>query len=171
MLSVGDYRGNIVDVINRAKDEIINLRNDIESNKDTVQEIKDIISRLRELETAIKPTQRWFKEKINSLDLVLEELSEIRYDITLENTNEMFETIDRNLLDGMKLEDTDNEYLKEILFNNEKVGSIEVIDENKPEVTIRVTVYENSDEFDIREPRRMYSIISFINTKFNYKET
>lgn len=166
-----DYKGDLVTTINKARDEIFNLRNDMEANKDTVQEIKDIINTLREIESALKPTQKWFKEKINSLDLILEELSQIRYDITLENTDKMFNIIDKNLLDGMKLGPTEDEYIKEILFNNEKVGSIEVLEENKPEIIIRVTVYENSDRFDVIEPNRMYSIISFINTKFNYKET
>lgn len=96
-------------------------------------------------------------------------LLELRYDITLENTDKMFDIINKNLLDGMCLENG-NDNARDIIFEEEKVGIIEILEQYKPETRIRVTVYENSDEFDVQEPSRMYSIISFINTKFNYKE-
>lgn len=166
-----DYRDNMIQIINKAKDEIISLKEDIASNKQDIQEIKNIINRLKQIELALKPKHKWFKEKIDSLDSTLEELSEMRYNIMLSMTDRMFDVIETNLLDGMYLKDAiQNENLKDIIFNEEKVGSIEVLEDNKPEVRIRVTVYDNNSEFDVHEPSRMYSIISFINTKFNYKE-
>lgn len=165
------YRDNVITTINKAREEIINFREDLDTNRKTVEEIKDIIKRLKEIEQALKPPQKWFKDKVKSLDLILKELLEIRYDITLGNTGKMFEIVDINLLDGMYLENGNgNNNARDIVFEEEKVGSIEVLEQYKPELRIRVTVYENSDEFDVQDPSRMYSIISFINTKFNYKE-
>lgn len=167
-----EYKDYIIDAINKSKDEVISIRNDIEYNKENIDEIKDIIERLKLIELSLKPKQKWFKEKINSLDAIYMELSETRYDIMFDKTDIMFEIIEKNLLDDMYLESVkNNSYLRNIKFNGEKVGSIEVLEEYKPEIKIRVNVYENSHEFDIYEPYRMYSIISFINTKFNYKET
>ncbi|CAK7037239.1 hypothetical protein [Tissierella sp.] len=164
-----EFRDNIITTINKARDEIISLKNDIDSNKRTIEEIREIIDKLKEIEVALKPKQKWFKEKVNSLDLILKELLEMRYDIMSDATDKMFEIIEKNLIDGMYLQ-IESENVRDIIFGGEKVGSIEVLEERKPEIRIRVTVYENSDEFDVQEPSRMYSIISFINTKFNYKE-
>lgn len=163
-----DYKNNIVDIINKAKEEIISLRDDLASNKEDVEEIRDIINRLKNIEAALVPKKKWFKQRIERLEDTLEELSNIRFDIMLNDTNKMFETIDNNLIDGMELEDVENNnLLKNLVFNGVKVGSVEVLQDYKPEIRIKVTVYENWEEFDVHQTLRMYSIISFINTKFN----
>jgi sugar-specific transcriptional regulator TrmB len=164
-----EIRDNIISTINKARDEIISIKSDIDSNKQVVEEIKDLIARLKQIEVALKPRQRWFKEKIDSLDLILKELLEMRFNIMLDTTHKMFEIIGKNLIDGMYLEEKE-ENLMDLMFNQERIGSIEVIEDYKPDIKIRVTVFENFDDFDVNEPCRMYSIISFINTKFNYKE-
>lgn len=164
-----EFRDNIITAINKVKNEIVSLKNDLESNKRTMGEIKEIIDKLKELEVSLKPKQRWFKQKINSMDLILEELLEVRYNIMLDASGRMFGIVEKNLIDGMYLQGK-NDNVKDIIFEGGNIGSIEVLEEYKPEIKIRVTVYENYDEFDVQEPSRMYSIISFINNKFNYKE-
>ncbi|MEG0181151.1 MAG: hypothetical protein RR657_04615 [Peptostreptococcaceae bacterium] len=57
-----------------------------------------------------------------------------------------------------------------IIYEEEVVGSIEIIDKINSDIKIKVVVYNNSDIFTIQDPLKMYSIISFINTKFNYKQ-
>lgn len=165
-----EFRDNIITTINRVIEEIINLRDDIADNKKDIEEIKTIKYKLNQLELSLKPKQKLFKEKIESLEQTLKELKEIRFNMILEDTGKMFETIDKNLLDGMTLQDTNDKKVKSIIYENEVIGSIEVIEEKMPEIKIKVTVYESIEEFDVLEPRRMYAIISYINTKFNYKE-
>lgn len=84
---------------------------------------------------------------------------------------EMFNVIGKNLLDGMILKNVvDVENIKSIFFKGEEVGNIEVLEDCRPDIKIRVRVYNNIDEFTVQDPFKMYSIISFINTKFNYKQ-
>lgn len=67
-----------------------------------------------------------------------------------------------------KVVNTEN--LKSIIFKDEEVGNIEILEDCRPDIKIRVKVYNNVDEFTVQDPFKMYSIISFINTKFNYKQ-
>ncbi|MCB2292503.1 hypothetical protein LGK95_02970 [Clostridium algoriphilum] len=76
-----EYRKGIVATINRAKKDITSIKSDIASNKKNVEDIKDIIDRVKKIELDLNPKQTWMKEKIDSLDLTLKELSEIKFDI------------------------------------------------------------------------------------------
>lgn len=170
VFSIEDDRNKIIETINKVIEEIKSLKAELSSMKAETEQIKNIGIMLKQIELAINPKQKRFKDKIDSLDEALEELTQIRFNIMLSMTDIMFEIIKKNLIDGMELRDIDVNF-KEIVSNKEKVGNIKVLEENMPEIKIRVTVYESSDEFDVYDPYRMYSIISFINTKFNYKES
>ncbi|MBC2727115.1 hypothetical protein [Desulfosporosinus sp.] len=170
VLSIEDDKDKIIATINRVIEEIEELKDDLSSKRKDTEEIKDISIRLKQIELALKPKQKWFKEKIDSLDDALKELTEIRFSIMSNMKGKMFEIIHKNLLDGMYLEGVSDNF-KNIVFNNVEVGNIEVVEDNTLEIKIRVNVYENTDEFEVHDPCRMYSIISFINTKFNYKLT
>ncbi len=75
------YRKNITATINKAKKDITSIKSDIALNKKDVEDTKDIIDRLKKIELDLNPKQKWMKEKIDSLDLTLKELSEIKFDI------------------------------------------------------------------------------------------
>lgn len=162
---------NIVDLINKAKEEIEIIKKSSMENKETIEEINSLKVKLKEIEIALKPTQKDINRRITSLDSILGELSDIKSDIVLSMEEKMFSVIEKNLLDGMKLEIVEgNRDIKLITFDGEKVGHIEVLENCKPDIKIKVRIYSNSDEFIVQDPFRMYSIISFINTKFNYKK-
>jgi len=76
-----EYRKSIIATINRAKKDIASIKSDIALNKKDVEDIKDIIDRVTKIELVLNPKQKWMKEKIDSLDLTLKELSEIKFDI------------------------------------------------------------------------------------------
>ena len=87
----------------------------------------------------------------------------------------MFDVINANLLNGMKLEDDgdlteeDLQKSKIIKYNNNTIGKVNILDENGSRLYIQVKVYNFIDKFEVDNPYRMYHIISFINTKFNYE--
>lgn len=162
---------DIIELVNRAKEEIEKIKKSSIENKETIDEINSLKVKLKEIEDALKPNQQNIKRRIASLNSILEELSDIKSDIVLSMEEEMFNVIGKNLLDGMVLEKVVNtENLKSIIFKDEEVGNIEILEDCRPDIKIRVKVYNNVDEFTVQDTFKMYSIISFINTKFNYKQ-
>ncbi|MBU3112576.1 DUF1002 domain-containing protein [Clostridium lacusfryxellense] len=75
------YRKSIIATIDKANRDITIIKSDMASNKKDVEEIKDIIDRLKKIELDLNPKQKWMKAKIDSLDLTLKEVSEIKFDI------------------------------------------------------------------------------------------
>lgn len=162
---------DIIELVNRAKEEIENIKKSSIENKETIDEINSLKRRLKVIEDALKPKQQNIKSRIARLNSILEELSDIKSDIVLSMEEEMFNVIEKNLLDGMILKRVvDMENIKLIIFKDEDVGNIEVLEDCRPDIKIRVNVHNNVDEFTVQNPFKMYSIISFINTKFNYKQ-
>lgn len=162
---------DIIDLLNRAKEEIESIKKSTIQNKETIDEINSLKGKLKEIEEALKPSKQIIKRRLDSLNSILEELSDIKSDMVLSMEEEMFNVIEKNLLDGMVLEKVkDLKNIRYIIFNDEEVGGIEVLENCRPDIKIRVKVYKNVDEFIIKDPFKMYSIISFINTKFNYKQ-
>lgn len=162
---------DIIELVNKAKEEIENTKKISIENKETIDEINSLKERLKEIEDAIKPNQQNIKRRIANLNSILEELSDIKSDMVLSMEEEMFNVIGKNLLDGMILKSVvDIENIKSIIFKGEEVGNIEILEDCRPDIKIRVKVYNNIDEFIVHDPFKMYSIISFINTKFNYKQ-
>ena len=76
-----EYRSDIIATIDRANKDITSIKRDIASNKKDVEEIKDIIDRLKKIELDLNPKQEWMKEKIDSLESTLKEVSEIKFDV------------------------------------------------------------------------------------------
>lgn len=162
---------NIMYLINMTKKEIEIIKKSSIENKKTIEEINSLKGKLKEIEDALKPKQQDIKYRITSLDLILKQLSDIKLDIELSMEENMFNVIEKNLLDGMKFEIVEgNKGIKLITFEGEKVGDIEVLENCELGIKIKVRIYDSSNEFIVQDPFRMYSIISFINTKFNYKK-
>jgi predicted nucleic acid-binding Zn-ribbon protein len=76
-----EYRKSIIATLDKAKEDITNIKSDMASNKKDVEEIKDIIDRLKKIELELNPKQKWMKAKIDSLDSTLKEVSDIKFDI------------------------------------------------------------------------------------------
>lgn len=162
---------DIIELVNKAKDVIERIKKSSVEDKKTMDEINMLMTKLKDIKTVLEPKQKTLKERIANLNSILEELSDIKSDIILSKQDDMFKVIEKNLLDGMALKNVEEtENIKLIIFESKEVGSIEVLEESRPDIHIRVTVYNNSDEFTVQDPYKMYSIISFINTKFNYNQ-
>lgn len=162
---------NIIEIINKVKQEIDKKSEDYLQEKDALDKIKDILVKLEDIKKYLNPKKNKLDDKIKNLNSLSKELSEIKFNIALDTIEDMYNIIEKNLIDGMNLKNRQgNKDLKTIYFKGAEVGKIEVLKEYRPEIKIRVKVYENEEEFDVYDPYRMYSIISFINTKFNYKE-
>lgn len=161
--------GSLVEIINELKEEVECIRKSYLEDKGTLDKVNTLTTQLKEIEIVLKPKQKDLKEKIKKLDGMLQELSEIKFDIILEQVDEIYRNIDKNLLDGMhlsKVEDTNNQV---IVFEKEEVGKIELLEEYRPQIRILVTIYDKNEEFEVNDPIRIYNIISFVNTNFNYK--
>lgn len=115
-------------------------------NKEQIGKIKKLKADLKDIEDALKPKRKWINEKIKNLEEILEDLLQMRYDISVENADRMFKIIDINLPDEMKLLGDNNEYIT-ILFEEEEVGSIEILEECRPDLKIRVRVFVRKKTF------------------------
>ncbi|URZ05168.1 hypothetical protein [Clostridium felsineum] len=124
---------------------------------------------MQDIEKALRPVKMEMEDRIKNLNLILNELSKIKSDIILSKKEQMLNVIEKNLLDGIVLESEEGNK-KLIRFDKTPIGFIEVLEEDIPDIKIRVTVYNNNDEYIIEDPLKIYNIISFINTKFNYKQ-
>lgn len=158
-------------LINKTIKEIDTINKSNVDDKNTIEEISCLMAKLKDIKVALEPKQKTLNKRISNLNSILGELTNIKFDLMLSRQDEMFNVIERNLLDGMSLKSIDETInIRSIMFEGVNVGSIEVLEESKPDIKIRVTVYNNTDEFNITDTLKMYSIISFINTKFNYKQ-
>lgn len=162
-------RGSLIEIINQLKEEVECLKEGYLEDKGTLEKVNNLTTQLKEIEKVLKPKQKDIKEKIKKLDGILEELSEIKFDIILEQIDEIYRNIDKNLLDGMNLSKDQYNSGQIIVFENEKVGKIELLEEYRPQIRILVTIYDKREEFEVNDPIRIYNIISFVNTNFNYK--
>lgn len=77
----------------------------------------------------------------------------------MHDIGKIYENISQNLLDGMNLLKTKNNKYRVIIFENEKIGKINVLENNEPNVIIGVQVYDKTEEFQITDAIRTYNII------------
>lgn len=167
LVSIG--QNDIIGLINKAKIEIEEVKKGRTENKETIDEISSLKGKLQDIEKALRPVKMEMEDRIKNLNLILNELSKIKSDIILSKKEQMLNVIEKNLLDGIVLESEEGNK-KLIRFDKTPIGFIEVLEEDIPDIKIRVTVYNNNDEYIIEDPLKIYNIISFINTKFNYKQ-
>ena len=113
---------DIIDLLNRAKEEIESIKKSTIQNKETIDEINSLKGKLKEIEEALKPSKQIIKRRLDSLNSILEELSDIKSDMVLSMEEEMFNVIEKNLLDGMVLEKVkDVKNIRYIIFNEKKL--------------------------------------------------
>ena len=160
-----------MDLINNAKNEVESITKESLDNKKTIDEITDVIRKLNDIKNVLEPKKKALNHKISKFNTILKSIENLKSEEILNDKDKMFIVIDKNLLDEMYLENVEsNDGLKYISYNKKRVGSIEVLGDCGTDIKIRVKVYGNNDEFIVQDPYKMYSIISFINTKFNYKQ-
>lgn len=164
-------RKMIIGAVVKAKEEVESIQEDVKSYKDEVEKIKALAGQLKQIEEALIPKRKWFISRIGSLQSIITELSEMHTDMTLDNIDGVFKLIGHNLVDGMVLVDIEEDnYKKKIIFEYQVVGYIQVIKNENIQVQVNVTVKDKKDSFMLTKPDRIYSIVSFINTAFNYQQ-
>lgn len=163
-------RDILISTINKTITEIKKVRDELKENKAQIDKVKGLRARLFELERALGPRRDWYAEKLSSLDELMSELSVFKFKVISSSVDEMFNSIEKNLIDGMSFSRVSNEK-GDLYADNKKVGSVEVIREPEHVLKIKVEVLGSSDDFQVDDPNKMYSIISFINTKYNYYST
>lgn len=167
---MGYDRDILISTINKTIIEIKKVRDELKDSKAQIDEIKGLRARLFELERALGPRRDWFVEKLSSLDELINELSVFKFKVISSSVDEMFNSIEKNLIDGMSFSRISNEK-GDLCIGNNKVGSVEIIKEAEHVLKIKAEVLGSSDDFQVDDPNKMYSIISFINTKYNYYST
>lgn len=68
---------DIIELVNKAKEEIENIKKSSIENKETIDEINSLKRRLKVIEDALKPKQQNIKSRIARLNSILEELSDL----------------------------------------------------------------------------------------------
>lgn len=171
-------RDLLISTINKTITEVKVIRDEMKKNKMYIDEIQDIKQRLSNLQSSLGPKRDWFSEKSNSLDTVLNELLELKLEINVDSVDDMFKCIRQNLIDDMNLENVSKEKgdlivgKGDLTVGDENVGSIEVKkDRDNNELKIIAEVLGIKEDFQVDNPYRMFSIITFINTKYNYYST
>ncbi len=160
---------NLIELINQVKEEAEGIKESYLEDKIALEKINVLSTQLKEIEKTLKPKQKDLKERVKRIDEILGELLDIKFFVILEQVDEMFRNIDKNLLDGMRLSNIEGTNDQLIIFENKEVGKIEVLEEYRPQMKISVTIYDKNEEFEVNDSIRIYNIISFINTNFNYK--
>lgn len=174
----GDTMNNetvVLKTINETKDKILSFRNELIYKGKQIPDMKSISRSLLGVEKTINDIKILCNDENKSLDCIVENLNYAQSKELLGMTVTMFDVINANLLNGMKLEDDgdlteeDLQKSKIIKYNNNTIGKVNILDENGSRLYIQVKVYNFIDKFEVDNPYRMYHIISFINTKFNYE--
>jgi len=167
---MNEERDHIISTINKTITEVKEIMDGMKENKTRIDEIKTLRTRLYELEKSLGPKRDWYNEKLNELDTLLNELLEVKLKINLGSIGDMFKSIGKNLIDEMKLEEVE-EGKGTLLVGGKKVGSIEVKEDSHKDLIIKAEILGITDDFKVDDPIKMYSVISFINTKYNYYST
>jgi predicted RNA-binding protein with EMAP domain len=163
-------RDLIISTINKTITEVKEIMDGMKENKIQVDEIKALRTKLFELEKSLGPKRDWYNEKLNRLDTLLNELLEVKMKINLGSIGDMFISIGQNLIDEMKLEEVEKGK-GDLLVGDKKVGSIEIKKDSNKDLIIKAEILGITDDFKVDDPVKMYSVISFINTKYNYYST
>lgn len=168
---MNEIKKHLIDLINEAKEEIESEQKNVDRNKEIIDKIKKVKAELVEIEKALSIVKKDISNKSNILKDIVTEVSDIKSEVILNDQEKIFEVIKKNLPDDMSLkDDEDDELIKMIFSQNKRIGSIEIIKGYDCQIRIKAEVYNNTEDFIVQDPLKVYNIISFIITKFNYKD-
>lgn len=156
--------------INAILIEIQSLRKDLESSKSNLNELKSISKRITDIQKELNPNKNYYDDRIKNLNTNLKQLKNIEDSLCLDNFDQMFIAINNNLIDGMHIkENKDNPRFRKIVYEDKEVGFIEAIGEEAIDFDIRIRINDLEAEWKVENTGKIYTIVSFINNKFNYK--
>lgn len=169
-----DNKDAVLATINESKEDINKFKEKLASKSEQLPDVKAIAKSLSGIEKIITDIKKLCNDEQKILKNELINLSNAQIKELLNKTDTMFDVINDNLIIGMTLKtiEKDNvlrEKEKEIWFEDNKVGSIKIINDIEDNLLIEVSIFEYKDTFDVTNPYKMYPVISFINTKFNYE--
>lgn len=167
-------RDIVLTTINLAKEEAVNFKKNIIKKSNELPDIKAIAANLKNIETIVKKMKQLCDEEATAMENILHQLTYVQIIELLDKTDVIFGVINDNLINGMNLkevcnEEKSNENIREIWADNEKIGMIEV-KVNEGEVAfIEVSINQYVEKFEVIKPNKVYPVITFINTKYNYQ--
>ena len=165
----------VLATINETKEEIDRFRIEIVAKGKQLPDIKAIAKSLTGIEKVIADIKKLCNDEMETLQRKFTNLTYIQMKELLNKTDTMFDVINDNLLNGMQLrtlvreENSIIEKEKGIWFEDKKVGCIKILEGLEDGLWIEVLIINYKDKFDVTNPYKMYPVISFINTKFNYE--
>jgi len=161
--SLEEYKEIVIMAIQNAKEDILSLKNDIVLSRNGMEEVEEIMNELNEIKLYKEENSSWLEDKIQLLEHTLKGLLELRYEMLLNMIDQVFKALENKLLDGICFKNVKNKpYLRDMFANEIKIGTIDILDDELPEIKMRVTVYENNSEFNSYEQCKMYTVLSFI---------
>lgn len=168
-------RQEIIEIINKAIDEINDLKKNIKKRNESGNEISKVIKELEVIKSGIKTTEPYYNNKILQCEKFCHELSQKKAEMELSEIQGFFKVIEKNLIDGMYLENENGDGIVKLIYHknekeNEYVGKIVVLGAERPDIKIFVEVGNSKETFTMHEPLKVYNIISFININFNYSK-
>ena len=172
---MNDNKDIVLTTINDTKEEIKSFKRKLTDKGKQLPDVKSIANSLKDIDKVVNSIKKLCTDETKVLESLIENLSYAQIKELLNKTDIMFDVINDNLPNGMELrtvEKYDNdefEKTKEIWFDGNIVGRVQILDETKETLYIKVTINDCIDTFEVVMPNRMYHIISFINTKFNYE--
>jgi hypothetical protein len=172
---MSENRDIVLTTINETKEEIESFKKALIAKGKQLPDIKAIAKSLAGIEKVISDIKKLCNDETEILQKIFENLTYTQKKELLKKTDVMFDVISENLPYGMELKNTENEDYKQsknirvIWFDDKKIGEIKILSEEEGALNIEVSVNENIDKFEVIKPNRMYHIVSFINTKFNYE--
>lgn len=161
----------IINTIKETKDEIKSFKQKISDKGNELPEISSIAKSLKGIEKVITDIKKICINEGKTLQEILDELTQVQVEELLNRTELMFSVIGENLQKDMELTEflPNNENKREISYQDEIIGELSIKEDEDGTLKIKVTINKHEDSFAVESPYKMYPIISFINTKFNYE--
>lgn len=164
----------VLSTINLAKEEIEDFKKSIIDKSKKLPNIKAIADDLKNIGIVVNAIKKLCDEEQIKMEKILSELTYVQIIELLDKTDVMFGVINDNLINGMNLKEVYiqeklDKRVREIWADNEKIGKIEVNDNEGEVLFIEVSINQYVDKFELIKPNKVYPVITFINTKYNYQ--
>lgn len=165
----------VLSTINETKGEISNFKQALEAKSKELPNIPQIKDQLTLIGKVVREIKTLCDNEGKNLQTIFENLTYTQIKELLDKTELMFDVISENLPNGMEVKkaysDAEEELdmKRDIYYENELVGEILICDDSDEKLKIKVQINKNEKDFEVEKPYRMYHIISYINTTFNYE--
>jgi hypothetical protein len=161
-------------IILNAKENIMEFNENLQSKKKELPDIRRIKRELTQIENIIKKVNDLCKDEDGELNRLITGINFLQVEELKTKVEILQEVIVSNLPEEME-HDIEEDSMDEDVYKNIQLrlngesGNI-LIREKNENLVVSVTVKsKNYYDFIVNDPLRVYNIISYINTNFNYE--